>query len=269
MTEWHTVDLDDARLAYRQAGSGEPVVLIHGLSASSRWWYRNVDTLATRFEVFVIDLIGFGRSRGPRRFDLSESATLLARWMETIGIKRAHVVGHSMGGYIAAQLAAEYPKKLNRLVLVDAAVPLSRRHRRWHVRQLGREMRYTPPRFLHLLATDALLAGPRTIWSATNQLLTANLESELSKIAAPVLVIWGENDPLVPATVADRLVELVPNVRKMIIPRCGHKPMLERPEEFNSAVIEFLSEKAPRAEDLDDLVERSCHAQRATGTSDD
>jgi pimeloyl-ACP methyl ester carboxylesterase len=103
-------------------------------------------------------------------------------------------------------------------------------------------MRYTPPQFLHLLATDAVLAGPRTVVSAANQLLVADLEPKLGQIEAPVLLIWGDSDPLVPPAIADRLEELIPNVRRCVIPNCGHKPMLERPELFNEAVITFLSE---------------------------
>jgi pimeloyl-ACP methyl ester carboxylesterase len=242
VTERYWCKLDDARLHYQTAGSGDPVVLIHGLSASSRWWHRNIDALAGQFSLYIVDLIGFGRSRGRQRFVLSESAALLARWMETIGLDRAHIVGHSMGGYIAAQLAAEHPEKVDRLVLVDAAVPLPRKSRLQHLAHLGREMRYTPPRFLHLLATDAVLAGPRTVLSAANQLLVADLEPELANISAPVLLIWGEHDPLVPPVIADRLEELIPNVRRHVIPNSGHKPMLERPNEFNAAVIAFLTD---------------------------
>ncbi|HEX5166079.1 MAG TPA: alpha/beta fold hydrolase [Thermomicrobiales bacterium] len=241
MSDWRWAELDDARLHYRQLGSGKPVVLIHGLSASGRWWHRNVDALAAHFTVYVIDLIGFGRSRGGRRFVLAEAAALVAGWMDAIGLERANVVGHSMGGYVAAQLAAEFPEKVDRLVLVDAAVPLPRQQRLHHLTHLGREMRYTPPRFLHLLATDALLAGPRTIWAAANQLIAADLEPKLDRISAPVLLVWGEHDPLVPASVADRLAERIPNVRRVVIPNCGHKPMLERPNEFNEAVIAFLA----------------------------
>ncbi|HYI14083.1 MAG TPA: alpha/beta hydrolase [Thermomicrobiales bacterium] len=242
MSERRWSDLDGARLHYQRAGSGEPVILIHGLSASSRWWRHNVDALAEHFSVYTIDLLGFGRSRGRQPFVLSEAAMLLARWMGTIGIERAHIVGHSMGGYIAAQLAAEYPEKVARLVLVDAAVPLPRQSRLQHILRLGREMRYTPPQFLHLLAMDAAIAGPRTVWSAANQLMVADLESELGKISAPALLIWGEHDPLVPPAIADRLAELIPDVRRCVIPRSGHKPMLERPQPFNEAVIAFLSD---------------------------
>lgn len=243
MIKRHWCEVDGARLHYQTAGSGEPVILIHGLSASSRWWHLNIDRLSDRFALYIIDLIGFGRSRGKQGFVLSESAALLARWMETIGLERAHIVGHSMGGYIAAHLAAEFPEKVDRLVLVDAAVPLPRKTRLQHLTQLSRELRYTPPQFLHLLATDAIIAGPRTVFSAANQLVVADLEPELSKIQAPVLLIWGANDPLVPPAIADRLEALIPNVRREVIPNCGHKPMLERPAEFNEAVITFLSEQ--------------------------
>jgi pimeloyl-ACP methyl ester carboxylesterase len=244
VAERHWSEIDGARLHYQRAGSGEPVILIHGLSASSRWWRHNVDALAKRFTVYTIDLIGFGRSRGRQRFVLADSAALLARWMESVGIERAHIVGHSMGGYIAAQLAVEHPERILRLVLVDAAVPLPRKSRLQHLLHLGREMRYTPPQFLHLLATDAALAGPRTVLSAANQLLVADLEPELGKIAAPALIVWGEHDPLVPPEIGDRLAELIPNARRCVIPGSGHKPMLERPEAFNAAVIAFLTESS-------------------------
>lgn len=241
MIERRWVDLDGARLHYQRSGMGEPVVLIHGLSASSRWWARNVDALAGRFTVYVIDLLGFGHSRGRQRFVLAEAAALLARWMEAVGIDQAHIVGHSMGGFIAAHLAAEYPEKVRRLVLVDAAVPLPRQRRRLHITHLGREMRYTPLRFLPLLATDAVRAGPRTVWGAFNQLLAADIERELGNIQAPVLLIWGEHDTLVPPGIADRLAELIPRAQRVVIAGAGHKPMLEQPSAFNDAVTGFLS----------------------------
>ncbi|MEX1157970.1 MAG: alpha/beta fold hydrolase [Thermomicrobiales bacterium] len=244
MVERLWVELDGARLHYQRAGSGEPVILIHGLSASSRWWSPNVGALAEHFEVYVIDLIGFGRSRGRQRFVLSESAALLARWMEAAEIERAHVVGHSMGGFIAAQLAAEFPEKVLRLALVDAAVPLPRQRRLEHVSHLGRELRYTPLRFLPLLATDAVRAGPKTVWGAFNQMLTADIERQLGQIQAPTLLVWGEHDTLVPPAIADRLAELIPDIRRVVIAGSGHKPMLERPTEFNRAVIEFLTAAA-------------------------
>lgn len=239
--ERNWVDVDGASIHYQRSGTGEPVILIHGLSASSRWWSRNVDTLAERYEVYLIDLVGFGRSRGRDGFVLADSAVLVAHWMDAIGIDHAHIIGHSMGGFIAAHLAAEFQDKVQRLILVDAAVPLPRQRRLRHVTHLGRELRHTPVRFLPLLATDAVRAGPKTVWGAFNQLLVADIEQELSRIQAPVLIIWGEHDTLVPPGTADRLTELIPHAQRVVVAGAGHKPMLERPAEFNQRVIEFLS----------------------------
>ena len=241
MSEQRWVDLDGARLYCQRAGSGEPVILIHGLSGSSRWWSRNVDALAERFEVYIIDLLGFGRSRGRQRFVLAGAAALLAGWMDAIGIERAHVVGHSMGGFIAAQLAAEFPDKVSRLVLVDAAVPLPRQSLLRYASSLGRELRAAMPRFLPLVATDALRAGPRTVLNAADQLLAADIKQSLGDIRTPVLLVWGERDTLVPVAVADRLVELIPNAERVILAGAGHNSMWDRPEAFNAAVIAFLT----------------------------
>src|SRR4051812_18545192 len=97
---WRRQRLTRDRIHYEVAGRGDPVVLIHGLGASTRWWQNVIPALEPRFRVFTIDLIGFGASRG--RFVLDRAARQLAHWMESNGLARAHVIGHSMGGYIAA-----------------------------------------------------------------------------------------------------------------------------------------------------------------------
>jgi pimeloyl-ACP methyl ester carboxylesterase len=103
-------------------GYGEPLVLIHGLGGSCRWWERNTDALAKHFQVHVIDLMGCGKSATQGKFVLQEAAQHVKHWMETHRIRRAHVVGHSMGGFVAAELAADYPDMVEKLVLVDAAI---------------------------------------------------------------------------------------------------------------------------------------------------
>ena len=131
---------------YEVAGEGPAVVLIHGLSGSGRWWSYNVPALAQRYQVYNVDVVGFGRSRG-QRLVLREAGGWLTEWMQLTGILQTHLVGHSMGGYIAAEVAATAPEMVRRLVLVDAlvlpmapglaghALDLDRRrrsrHRRW------------------------------------------------------------------------------------------------------------------------------------------
>src|SRR5687768_4713750 len=106
---------------YEVAGKGPAVVLIHGLSGSGRWWAYNVPVLAQQYQVYNVDLVGFGRSRGQRSV-LREAAGWFTEWLQVVGITEAHLVGHSMGGYIATEVAVTFPAVVRRLVLVDALV---------------------------------------------------------------------------------------------------------------------------------------------------
>ena len=100
-----------ATIAYEVAGTGLPVVLVHGLSGSSRWWRRNIGALTPYRRVYMVDLIGFGASRAGQQFVLTEAASSLTGWMDQLGLERVGLVGHSMGGMIAAELAARAPPR--------------------------------------------------------------------------------------------------------------------------------------------------------------
>ncbi len=116
------IEVNGHPIRYRVAGQGQPVVLVHGLSGSTRSWTRNVPASAERYRVYLVDLPGFGAMRHLRRqFVLSEAASWLRGWMVAVGLKRAHLVGHSMGGYVCPRLAASEPGVVRRLVLVSPA----------------------------------------------------------------------------------------------------------------------------------------------------
>src|ERR671912_1457539 len=98
-------------LAYEVAGSGPPLILLHGLSGSGRWWGRNVPAFANSFRTYTVDLPGFGESRGVRWSRLDDIADRLADLLVAEGLPRAHIAGHSLGGAVAAQLAARHPDR--------------------------------------------------------------------------------------------------------------------------------------------------------------
>lgn len=237
--ERRRLEVGDAQIHFRAGGTGEPVLLVHGLSGSGRWWRRNAPALARLFRVYIVDLVGFGRSRGA--FALDDAADLLARWMVQLGLSQAHVVGHSMGGYIAAALAADAPERVGRLVLVDAAAfPLG-----WHpVRHAGRLVRaarYMHPTFLPVLVADALRAGPRTLLRAAREVVDSDFEARCADVTAPTLVVWGEHDRVVPPAVGERLAACLPASEVAVIEGGGHNPMWDRPDAFNRVVAEFLT----------------------------
>ena len=240
MSEPCRVEIGDGCIYYQVGGVGPPVMLVHGLSGSSRWWARNVSVLAAHFRVYVVDLIGFGGSRGRQRFVLDEAADYLVKLLDEVGVDRVGLVGHSMGGFIAASLAADYSDRVDRLVLVDAAaLPLG--PRRGRAIGLARAVRRLPISFLPILATDALRAGPVTIVRAAQELLTTDISAKLARVQAPTLVVWGERDALIPLEVGERLAAAVPDGRLEIVERAGHNPMWDQPAAFNRLVVEFLA----------------------------
>jgi pimeloyl-ACP methyl ester carboxylesterase len=243
-TQHSAMEVDGYRLSWGRTGAGHPVVLLHGLCGSQRWWSANIPALASEFSVLALDLPGFGRSRRLGRIPgLPGMADLVAGWMQRIGAAPAHVVGHSMGGHLAMHLAARHPESVARLVLADAAglyrplapVPLAR----WAM-GLASPRSWGVPSFLPVIWRDALTAGPLTAARALHGILRDDVAAILSRIRAPTLVVWGERDPLIPVAYAARLREAIPGARLHVIPGAYHNPMVDRPEEFNRVVRDFL-----------------------------
>ena len=216
-----------------------PLLLIHGLSASTRWWRHTVAALGADRAVLAVDLSGFGaRRRG--RFRLAAAAAEVGEVIARRDDVPVDVIGHSMGGLVAAQLASGRPELVRRLVLVSAPlVPFAWGLRR-HVWNLARAVPTLVPRFVPVLAVDAARAGPVTLASAARQLLRADVSPELDRIRAPALLVWGGRDPLVPVEVGRQIAGRIPQSLFVELPRAGHVPMWERPTEFNAVVRAFL-----------------------------
>ena len=224
---WREVVVSGLPVRYEVAGDGDPVVLVHGLSGSTRWWDRNVPGLAKHYRVYLVNLPGFGAfRRRAQRFVLAEATSWLLAWMEAVGLRSAHLVGHSMGGYLSLKLAAGMP---------------SGRTMVGHLGPLLLAARYARPTFLPVLVRDALYAGPLTLLRTARDLLAEDVREDLRRVEIPTLLIWGRRDPLIPPSIGDLMRAEIPDSRLLVIERAGHNPMFDRPEDFNGALLAFLA----------------------------
>ena len=235
--------MEGVPLIYRVAGRGRPLVLLHGLAGSSRWWARNVRALAREHRLYLLDAPGFGRMRHvPRTFrrDLSgwtQKAVL------ALGLGDFDLMGHSMGAAIALRVAARMPDSVRKLVLVAPAVLMPSAWALAYFLPLLKATRYISPRLMPTLARDTLRSGPFVIWAAGKRLLRAALEHDIRLVKAPTLVVLGARDTIVPPSTARELSDRLQNVQTVTFVQGGHVPMFDCPEEFNLAVLNFLRDE--------------------------
>lgn len=257
-----------------ELGQGPPLLFIHGLAGSWTNWLEQLPVLAASHRVVALDLPGFGRSPMPREtISIAGYARIVDGLCDTLEIEAAGVVGNSMGGFIAAELAIEHASRVQRLVLISAAGISSENIREARLIPLMRLGRGALAAYTGWLAakSDAVARRPRlrqaTLRSVTRHptRLPAPLAAEqlrgsgtpgfidafyalshypirerLPRIACPTLIVWGDSDRLVPTDDADVFEELIPDARKTIYADTGHVPMLERPARLNVDLEEFL-----------------------------
>ncbi|MBZ9711914.1 alpha/beta fold hydrolase [Deinococcus multiflagellatus] len=231
-----------ARLHVEHSGAGErPVVLIHGLSGSGRWWRFNVNALKAHHHVYTLELSGYGRARRQRALGVREAAALVAAWLEHENLQDVALVGHSMGGHVSMHVAARCPDRVTRLVLVCASGLLRANAARTAL-HLPRAALLGNRRFLSTILLDAALAGPVNLWRNAVNLLNDSVQDALPGIRARTLIIWGERDVLVPLPLGQLLHEALPGSRLEVIPRAGHIVMVDAPRAFNRLLRAFLDE---------------------------
>ncbi len=237
-----TVHVAGQHVRFRVAGTGDAVVLVHGLAGSWRWWGRNVDALAANHTVYLVELPGFGAMRR-HRSPLAEAAASLHAWMDEVGLARADLVGHSLGGLVCARAAAERPESVRRLVLVAPAGADAGRTIRSYLVPLLLTARRSSPTLVRMIAADAMRAGVRTLWRSTRELLADDVRTDLRAIAAPTLVVWGERDRHLSTRLTLGLERWAPDLRIERLSDASHWVQRDAPEHLNQLLIDFLSRR--------------------------
>lgn len=263
------VQVGDVRIRYVRKGSGPAVVLVHGFSSLMYTWSEVLPVLARRHDVVAIDLPGFGGSDIPARFDGGDTAELVARVMDGLGLPRASLAGNSLGGALSAVTAARHPERVDRLVLIDAAgYNMAPADRPAMLRVIGAlpagALRFWPQRPMIRLGLrqvfydDSLVTEEKVeeylapmarpgAREAARALLTGGealgLPALLRQVRAPTLVIWCANDAWIPVRDADRFVRDIPGARKVVLEGCGHVAQEEKPQEVARLIEEFLAER--------------------------
>lgn len=202
---------------------------MHGLTASLEWWSSTIDALRPQHDVEVLEL---------PRLTIPEAAQWLAGRLEAEGEPTA-LVGHSSGGATAVLAAAAAPTAVERLVLLAPAGVFSSRSRLAFALPLARQVLHTPSRIPQMLR-DTWLVGPWRLWRISSGLLRVDLSPQLPLVEARTLVIWGADDPLLAPAMGATFEERIPDATLVVLPDCGHVPMLEAPEELNRRLVEFL-----------------------------
>jgi pimeloyl-ACP methyl ester carboxylesterase len=200
-----------------------------------------VPALAAQFETYTVDLPGFGESRHVRWSRLDDTADRLAAWIAAEGLPRVSIAGHSLGGAIAARLASRHPDRVDRLVLVDAAIRPRERHATARAADVVRTIRQGSPGVAPMLVRDLLRSHPVSFAAAMVDALQTDWEPHLTRITAPTLVVWGEHDAITPLALGHGIAASVAGARLVTMLETGHNPMWERPEAFNAEVLRFLT----------------------------
>lgn len=264
--------VDGARIRYIDAGHGAPVIFLHGLGASMYAWRRNLPAVAAAgFRVVAFDNRGFGLSDKPAApYDNAAYARLAVGLMDSLRLTDAVLVGHSMGGAIAAEVAIEYPQRVRGLVLVGSAglgarEPFLFRMARWPMLGrlalvfrgrgfTGRLLRatYFDPNKVTEADVDQYYAPVaqseygRALVGVLRQFRCAALGGRLDHIAAPTVVLWGEEDRWVPIALGRALAAGITRSAFVSVPRAGHSVQEEAAGEVNHLIIRFLKDGLPR-----------------------
>lgn len=266
--EQHTY-IDGHKIAFREQGEGNPVILIHGIPTNSLMWREIIPLLAKTHRVIAPDLLNYGQSAKPKNADVSINAQsrMIVKLMDALGVRRADIVAHDIGGGVAQLIAVNYPEKVRKLVLMDSVCFDS-----WPIpefeplQQPGADSAMNLSEFVSMMRgfmpngvynksamTDDVIDLYLAPWSTEdgkqaffrnlrrlNKEYTQSITGELKKLPHQTLVMWGDKDPFQKPEYAPKLADAIPNAELVWIKDAGHWLIDEKPGEIGGHINQFL-----------------------------
>jgi len=256
--------IDNRRLYFDEQGSGEPLILLSGLGGDHRAFGVTTRHFSDRFRVLALDARDSGRSdRVNASYGTADLADDVASWLDALGIERARVVGHSLGGLVAQELAIRHPEKVRNLVLasthagsndwrkavIESWIVARRALAPADFARVTMPLLVAPPFFKARSQVDGLIRfAERNEWPQTpdaferqaRAAIMHDARGRLDAIRVPCLVLAGELDLVNPVDVARELAESLADARLVVLPGVGHLPHIEDGPRFRQAIGEFL-----------------------------
>lgn len=237
----------------------DTLVLLHGIGASAERWSKVIPFFNDHFRVIVPDIVGFGYSDKPTvEYNIPFFVKFLGDFLNSLGIKKTSIAGSSFGGLVGAEFAIKNSQTVNKLVLVSPAGTMKSSTRTLEEYILASlypthdnvwrafiNMAFDPRTVTEQTIEDFInrMKLPNAKYAFMSTMLgirnTPNLSFRLDKILSPTLIVWGEQDEMIPVKYADDYKK-IPQSNLLVIPKCGHTPFTEKPEIFSKIAIDFL-----------------------------
>jgi pimeloyl-ACP methyl ester carboxylesterase len=219
------------RVYYRQAGSGPPVVLLHGGASDSRDWLPTMAALVNRFSFYAPDLLGFGLSdRKESGYYLSDFSDFVVGFIEALQLEKPSLVGHSFGARVCLDVTLRNQERVKKLILVDAS-GLDR------ISTLGNAL------FSTFTLLRKLMNRPQpfpTFLAREGEDYNRIGDAALRGLKTPTLLVWKRHDPYLPVAIARRAEKVIPGAKLVVIPGFGHAPNKQDRQVFHRLMVEFL-----------------------------
>lgn len=231
------------RVGAEPVPAGRPtIVLVHGLSVSSRYMVPTAEHLAPLYPVYAPDFPGFGRSDNPPRvLDIPELANVLRKWMDTVGLDHPTLLANSLGCQVAVDFAMRYPQRVDRLILNAPTMDPRARTLRQQFARLALDSVREPLSQPFIVLGDYFRTGTRRTFCTLRYALADMIEAKLPRVRAETLIVRGAHDPIVPQAWAEESARLLPRGRLVVVPGAAHTVNYSSPAELVRIVRSFLN----------------------------